>query len=113
MLENKKTSNFYITRPSIALETGEAEAALLEKIAVFCRGKAHTLKGCNGKWIYNSVASWKEQHFQHWSESKIYRALKSLEEKNLIISKKASFRGTGLLTKDSNSATINAVYKIS
>jgi DNA-binding PadR family transcriptional regulator len=88
-----KTNNFYILRPSIALEIGEAEAALLEKIAVFCRGKAHTLKGYDGKWIYNSVASWKEQHFQHWSESKIYRALKSLEEKNLIISKKASFRG--------------------
>ena len=86
-------SNFYILRPSIALDIGEAEAALLEKIAVFCRGKAHTLKGYDGKWIYNSVASWKEQHFQHWSESKIYRALKSLEEKNLIISKKASFRG--------------------
>ena len=76
-------SNFYILRPSIALDIGEAEAALLEKIAVFCRGKAHILKGCDGKWIYNSVASWKEQHFQHWSESKIYRALKSLEEKNL------------------------------
>ena len=88
-----KTNNFYITRPSIALETGEAEAALLEKIAVFCRGKAHTLKGYDGKWVYNSVVSWKEQHFQHWSESKIYKALKSLEEKNLIISKKASFRG--------------------
>ena len=40
-----KTSNFYILRPSITLKMGKAEAALLEKTAVFCRGKAHTLKG--------------------------------------------------------------------
>lgn len=86
-------SNFYITRPSVALEIGEAEAAILEKIAVYCRGKAKSLKGEYGKWIYNSISSWKSQHFQHWSESKIYRALKSLEEQGLIRSKKANFRG--------------------
>ena len=86
-------SKFYILRPSIAIEIGEAEAAILEKIAVYCRGKASNLKGEEGKWIYNSVSSWKIQHFQHWSESKIYRALKSLEEQGLIRSKKASFRG--------------------
>ena len=86
-------SKFYILRPSIAIEIGEAEAAILEKIAVYCRGKASNLKGEEGKWIYNSVSSWKIQHFQHWSESKIYRALKSLEEQGLIRSKQASFRG--------------------
>ena len=86
-------SEFYILRPSIAIEIGEAEAAILEKIAVYCRGKASNLKGEEGKWIYNSVSSWKIQHFQHWSESKIYRALKSLEEQGLIRSKQASFRG--------------------
>ena len=86
-------SKFYILRPSIAIEIGEAEAAILEKIAVHCRGKASNLKGEEGKWIYNSVSSWKIQHFQHWSESKIYRALKSLEEQGLIRSKQASFRG--------------------
>lgn len=88
-----RISNFYILRPSIALEIGEAEAALLEKIAVYCRGSAKSLKGECGKWIYNSISSWKTQHFQHWSESKIYRALKSLEEQGLIKSKKANFRG--------------------
>ncbi len=88
-----KKSNFYMTRPSIALEIGEAEAAILEKIAVYCRGKAKSLKGEDGKWIYNSISSWKTQHFNHWSESKIYRALKSLEEQGLIRSKKANFRG--------------------
>ena len=88
-----QTSKFYILRPSIAIEIGEAEAAILEKIAVYCRGKASNLKGEEGKWIYNSVSSWKIQHFQHWSESKIYRALKSLEEQRLIRSKQASFRG--------------------
>jgi DNA-binding PadR family transcriptional regulator len=88
-----QVSKFYILRPSIAIEIGEAEAAILEKIAVHCRGKASNLKGEEGKWIYNSVSSWKIQHFQHWSESKIYRALKSLEEQGLIRSKQASFRG--------------------
>jgi DNA-binding PadR family transcriptional regulator len=88
-----RISNFYILRPSIALEIGEAEAALLEKIAVYCRGSAKSLKGECGKWIYNSISSWKTQHFQHWSESKLYRALKSLEEQGLIKSKKANFRG--------------------
>jgi DNA-binding PadR family transcriptional regulator len=82
-----------MTRPSIALEIGEPEAAILEKIAVYCRGKAKSLKGESGQWIYNSISSWKSQHFQHWSESKIYRALKSLEEQGLIRSKKANFRG--------------------
>ena len=86
-------SKFYILRPSIAIEIGEAEAAILEKIAVYCRGKASNLKGEEGKWIYNSVSSWKIQHFQHWSESKIYRALKSLEEQGLIRSKQTTFRG--------------------
>ena len=93
MIKNMQISKFYILRPSIAIEIGEAEAAILEKIAVYCRGKASNLKGEEGKWIYNSVSSWKIQHFQHWSESKIYRALKSLEEQGLIRSKKASFRG--------------------
>ena len=79
-----------MTRPSIALEIGEPEAAILEKIAVYCRGKAKSLKGECGKWIYNSISSWKTQHFQHWSESKLYRALKSLEEQGLIKSKKAN-----------------------
>jgi hypothetical protein len=31
-------SKFYILRPSIAIEIGEAEAAILEKIAVYCSG---------------------------------------------------------------------------
>ena len=82
-----------MTRPSIALEIGEPEAAILEKTAVYCRGKAKFLKGESGQWIYNSISSWKTQHFDHWSESKIYRALKSLEEQGLIRSKKANFRG--------------------
>ena len=86
-----KKSKFYILRPSIALEIGETEAIILEKIAVYSRGKAHNLKGETGKWIYNSVTMWKEQHFPHWSISKIYRALKSLEAQGLIVSKQASF----------------------
>jgi hypothetical protein len=83
-----KTSEFYILRPSIAIEIGEAKAAILEKIAVYCGGKAKSLKGECRKWICNSISSWKIQHFQDWSESKVYRAIKSLEKQGLIRSKK-------------------------
>jgi len=86
-----KVTEIHILRPALALEIGEPQAIILERISAYLKGTAHTLKGEEGKWIYNSIASWHEQHFPHWSKSKIYRTIKSLEEKNLIISKKVDF----------------------
>ncbi|MGB2685043.1 MAG: hypothetical protein WBC43_08480, partial [Olleya sp.] len=85
-------TSFSIIKPALALAIGEPEAIILERIAAYSKGTAHKLEGEEGKWIYNSISSWHRQHFPHWSESKIYRAIKSLEEKKLIRSKKANFK---------------------
>ncbi|MFK7761590.1 MAG: hypothetical protein AB8B46_05775 [Candidatus Midichloriaceae bacterium] len=85
-------TSFSIIKPALALAIGEPEAIILERIAAYSKGNAHKLEGEEGKWIYNSISSWHSQHFPHWSESKIYRTIKSLEEKKLIRSKKANFK---------------------
>lgn len=38
------------------------------------------------RWVYNSVANWKKEHFPFWSEATIKRALNSLESKGLLFS---------------------------
>ena len=80
----------HILNPLIALQIGEAESILLQKIAAFLSGKSHNLKEKEGKWIYNSLKAWKENHFPHWSMHKIRKTIKSLESKNLIKSYKAN-----------------------
>ena len=80
----------HILNSLIALQIGEAESILLQKIAAFLSRKPHNLKEKKGKWIYNSLKSWKENHFPHWSMHKIRKTIKSLESKNLIKSYKAN-----------------------
>lgn len=80
----------HILNSLIAVRIGESEAILLQRIASFLSGKPHTLKEKKGKWVYNSLKSWKENHFPHWSMYKLRRTIKSLESKDLIKSYKAN-----------------------
>ena len=52
-----KVTEIHILRPALALEIGEPQAIILERISAYLKGTAHTLKGEEGKWIYNSIAS--------------------------------------------------------
>lgn len=72
-----------VIQPSLAKIIGLNEAIVLQQIHYWLtRDKAG--KEIDGvRWIYNSLSDWKEQ-FPFWSESTIYRALKSLEEMHLL-----------------------------
>lgn len=74
----------------IALKIGEPEAILLQKIASFLSGKPHKLKEKKGKWIYNSLRAWKDNHFPNWTMYKLRKTIKSLESQNLLNSYKAN-----------------------
>lgn len=81
---------YQIVKPEMAVEIGEGEAILLERIVAYLSGNAHKITGKKGKWIYNSVRQWQEDHFPYWSRYKIKKVIKSLEDKNLIISYKVN-----------------------
>ena len=81
---------YQIVKPEMAIEIGEGEAILLERIVVYLSGNAHKITGKKGKWIYNSVRQWQEDHFPYWSRYKIKKVIKSLKEKNLLLSCKVN-----------------------
>lgn len=85
-----KGVTYQIIKPEMAVEIGEGEAILLERIVAYISGNSHNITGKKGKWIYNSVRQWQEDHFPYWSRYKIKKVIKSLEDKNLIISYKVN-----------------------
>lgn len=72
-----------VIQPSLAKAIGLNEAIVLQQIHYWLQGNKSGKEIEGVRWIYNSLAEWKEQ-FPFWSESTIYRALQSLEEKKLI-----------------------------
>ena len=52
--QEMKVTEIHILRPALALEIGEPQAIILERISAYLKGTAHTLKGEEGKWIYNT-----------------------------------------------------------
>ncbi len=69
--------------PSLAVLIGLNEAIILQQIHYWLRGSNHRHEG--RIWVYNTVEGWTKQ-FPFWSQSTVWRTLKSLETKGLILS---------------------------
>src|SRR5262245_9395060 len=69
--------------PSLAVKLGLNEAAILQQIHYWVESSQHVIRG--RKWIYNTYKDWQKQ-FPFWSESTIRRAIRSLEDRELLIS---------------------------
>jgi hypothetical protein len=68
--------------PSLAVRVGVNEAVLLQQVHYWLVKSSHVKEGRT--WIYNTYRDWQEQ-LPFWSESTIKRAVKSLEEKGLLM----------------------------
>lgn len=72
--------------PSLAAVIGLNEAILLQQLHYWLR---HAKVEHDGKmWIYKNLDKWKEQDFPFWSKNTIRRAVKSLNDKDLILVEK-------------------------
>ena len=72
--------------PSLAAAIGLNEALLLQQLHYWLR---HAKVEHDGKmWIYKNLDKWKEQDFPFWSKNTIRRAVKSLNDKDLILVEK-------------------------
>jgi uncharacterized phage protein (TIGR02220 family) len=68
--------------PSLAVRIGVNETVLLQQVHYWLVKSSHVKEGRT--WIYNTYRDWQEQ-LPFWSESTIKRAVKSLEEKGLLM----------------------------
>jgi uncharacterized phage protein (TIGR02220 family) len=68
--------------PSLAVRIGVNEAVLLQQVHYWLVKSSHVKEGRT--WIYNTYRDWQEQ-LPFWSESTIKRAVKSLEERGLLL----------------------------
>jgi uncharacterized phage protein (TIGR02220 family) len=68
--------------PSLAVKLGLNEAVVLQQVHYWLKKSKHQKEGRS--WIYNTYKEWQEQ-IPFWSESTIKRAVKSLEEKGLLL----------------------------
>ena len=71
--------------PSLAVAVGLNEALMLQQIHYWIDPRVNKHYHKEKHWVYNSYQQWLEQ-FPFWSERTLRRTIKSLEEKNLIIS---------------------------
>ena len=75
--------------PSLAEKVGLNEAVVLQQVHyLITAGRANPER--NRKfdgWVYSTVAGWQEQYFKFWSTKTLQRAITSLEEKGLLISR--------------------------
>ncbi|WP_223593606.1 conserved phage C-terminal domain-containing protein [Neobacillus bataviensis] len=69
--------------PSLAVKLGLNEAAILQQIHYWVESSQHVIGG--RKWIYNTYKDWQKQ-FPFWSERTIRRAIRTLEDRELLIS---------------------------
>ncbi|WP_392406403.1 hypothetical protein ACF3OJ_03200 [Cardiobacterium hominis] len=75
--------------PSLAEKVGLNEAVVLQQVhylIVAGRTTPERDRKFDG-WVYNTVAGWQEQYFKFWSTKTLQRAITSLEEKGLLISR--------------------------
>ncbi|MHC0037924.1 conserved phage C-terminal domain-containing protein [Pseudoneobacillus sp. C159] len=68
--------------PSLAVRIGVNEAVVMQQVHYWLVKSSHVKEGRT--WIYNTYKDWQEQ-LPFWSESTIKRAVKSLEEKGLLM----------------------------
>ena len=78
---HRKCSNF--------TTLGKNESILLHQINYWINKCGRNIQGLSGKWIYNSLKDWHKQ-FNFWSISTLRRAIKSLENSGILISKKVN-----------------------
>ncbi len=78
---HRKCSNF--------TTLGKNESILLHQINYWINKCGRDIQGLSGKWIYNSLKDWHKQ-FNFWSISTLRRAIKSLENSGILISKKVN-----------------------
>lgn len=68
----------------LAVQIGDREALFLQQLHYWIESDlAHYID--NKWWIYNTYNDWREDNFPFWSDSTIRRIVKSLKEKELII----------------------------
>ena len=83
-LENNTKRHFF--NPELAKLYGVDEAIMLNNLIFWITSNAmHGKNYHDGKhWTYNTASDFKK-YFRYWTESQIYRILKSLKNKNIII----------------------------
>ena len=85
--------NPLILLPSLAKAIGLHEAIIIQQIHYWIEhhgpdGKRYGQVEEGKRWIRNTVADWKKSNFCFFSNSQIYRTLKSLEKQDLVTSRK-------------------------
>lgn len=80
-------SNILVFQPELSKLIGLNESIILQQIHYWIEnGKKAKRNFHEGKyWVYNSYDEWQRQ-FPFWSKNTIIRALKGLEDKNILIS---------------------------
>ena len=68
--------------PGLALVVGLNEAIILQQLHYWLRKSAHFQDG--RPWVYNTYEQWTEQ-FPFWSVDTVKRAIKSLEERGIVL----------------------------
>ena len=71
--------------PSLAVAIGLNEAIILQQIHYWLDPRINNNKKMGKLWVYNTYNQWSKQ-FPFWSEVTIRRSIKSLEDKQLLIS---------------------------
>jgi hypothetical protein len=79
--------------PGLAREIGLHEAIIIQQLHYWIEhrgpdGRRYGALRDKMRWIRNTVSDWQKSNFCFLSESQIYRALKSLEDQELILSRK-------------------------
>jgi len=72
-----------LVMPSLATKIGLSEAIFLQQLHYWLDRSVNVEEG--HKWVYNTAKKWQEQ-FPFWSINTIRRIIKSLEDKQLVIS---------------------------
>jgi len=75
-----------IVKPTLAKEIGLNEAIILQQIKYWITNKRNENIYDGKKWVYKSYEEWREE-FPFWGLNTIQRAITSLENQGLIISK--------------------------
>ena len=81
------SNNTIYYQKNLFIDYNESQFTFINKLLYWLDKSGKEIEDLQGKWIYNTISSWKKQ-FTFWSESKIRRIIKSLEEKGILISHK-------------------------
>ena len=67
---------------TLAVKIGLNEAIVLQQLHFLCSISNNEKDG--HAWVYNTIDSWRDNHFEFWSRETIKRVFLSLREKNLV-----------------------------